>query len=655
MMQEDEVKELFRTYQGGRFEITRLLKAGGMGTVMVAFDTRLKVHRAIKLIHSELLADKEMIRRFENEAAMMASIDHPNIVKVFDIGEVGGNHFLVLEWVDGGSLEDHIDVFAGDPPKGMPPRQALEMIYRVCEALQVAHDLGIIHRDIKPDNVLVTKKGIPKVADFGIARMGEKTSQLTIANQAMGTPGYIPLEQLANAKNVDARADIHALGVMFWTLLTACHPPSEGMFSANLEDHPDMLDSIPECLHEIIRRMVALFAHDRYGSVRELVAVLKSIEDQLPENPSDMPNIGLALDVKAFLREHANEAPEPTLIPQALEATRVARAAAPISSPEVFADTVYAPRRISSPPNTEAYAKPVTPLPSTNFGRGEIITVPAVAVLPPIESVLDSIAEPISIMPVKISKNRSARSHWIIGFTLSATVIGVFVWSMNHRSVSEKTIVKSDAHTSVQMIAIVNADANVADHPDSFARNEPDTISNADSIGISSPADSSDVASDVESDEVSTMDVALEKEIDARPPPHPLLARAAAGLVKDGGSKSKKLVGDGRDRPAHVEPKAVIVKAGETKTFPQKTIEPPKVDVVEKVFISLDVPGDDSARVYLVSAHGKFKLPGSVPPGTYRVVSTFKDRDGEVITVEVKEGQSFKIFCNVAFAKCMKR
>ena len=654
-MQEDDIRELFRTYQGGRFEVQRILRAGGMGTIISARDTRLNRMCAIKMINPELLAEPEMVKRFENEAAMMAGIDHPNIVRVFDIGEVDGNHLLVLEWVDGGSLADHLKVFAGDPPKGMPPRQALEMVYRICDALQVAHDLGIIHRDIKPDNVLVTKKGVPKVTDFGIARMGEKTSQLTGANQAMGTPGYIPLEQLANAKDVDARADIHALGVMFWALLTAQNPPTEGMFSGNLEDHPDMLDAIPVCLHEIIRRMVALFARDRYGSIRELVAVLKEIEDRLPQNPEDMPIVGYALDVRQYLKEQ--EAPEPTMIPQAIEATRVARAAVPISSPTI----------------TEAYKKLTQPAAMKDVGDKKLpvygpevdaqtlagdwkkiggdfeiagrdmqramdraAEVPKPVPEPVSEEVLEQLTMGLvdRVSPLVTAKKKNSL---ILKISLGICFIGVLalVWAMVHTSGSVLVAAPTQTVLPKPIVEPVITVIKPVLVQKEIVALSPDVIS--------SP-DSSDVAGDVSDEDVSTL--------------HPIEPIGTHLTTTQKKGKSEKV-----GKPERIEPKSVIVKAGETKTFPVKEIAPPKVvnlptppkvDVVT-VFVSLDVVGDETARVYLVSSHGRFKLPGSVPPGTYRVVSTFKDRDGEVITVEVKENSYLKISCNAAFAKCAKR
>jgi len=152
MIEEEEIRRIFREHQAGRFEIRKVLGVGGMGIVVQAFDKLLKVLRAIKIFNPELLANDSLVRRFENEASIMAGIEHPNIVKVYDIGEIQSHRFIVLEWIDGGSLGALLE--RSGP---MHPRVALLMIYYVCDALSVAHKRGIIHRDIKPDNILITK------------------------------------------------------------------------------------------------------------------------------------------------------------------------------------------------------------------------------------------------------------------------------------------------------------------------------------------------------------------------------------------------------------------------------------------------------------------------------------------------------------------
>jgi serine/threonine protein kinase len=193
-----------------------LLGQGGMGTVYKARHRKLDRWVAVKVLDPGLSENPSFAERFTREARTMAQLDHPNVVRVYDFGNRGPLSYLIMELVDGVNLRQTIQ--AG----GLEPEEALRMVPHVCKALQYAHDQGVIHRDIKPENILVGRNGAIKIADFGLARLLSDTSgqRLTQTNQVMGTPHYMAPEQIENPATVDHRADIFALGVVLYELLT---------------------------------------------------------------------------------------------------------------------------------------------------------------------------------------------------------------------------------------------------------------------------------------------------------------------------------------------------------------------------------------------------------------------------------------------------
>jgi tRNA A-37 threonylcarbamoyl transferase component Bud32 len=198
-------------------EILDVLGAGGMGVVYKARHRRLDRLVALKLLHRELGADAQFAERFSREAKTLAVMDHSRIVRVYDFGQVAGFYYLVLEYVDGANLRQVMS--AGR----MTPREALAIVPQICEALQYAHDQGVVHRDIKPENVLLDTRGRVKIADFGLAKIVGRTvpgAALTNADQVMGTFQYMAPEQYRTPADVDHRADLFSLGVVFYEMLT---------------------------------------------------------------------------------------------------------------------------------------------------------------------------------------------------------------------------------------------------------------------------------------------------------------------------------------------------------------------------------------------------------------------------------------------------
>ena len=200
-----------------QLEILELLGQGGMGAVYKARQPALDRLVALKILPPQAAGDPGFAERFNREARALARLNHPDIVAVYDFGQAHGLHYLIMEYVDGLNLRQL------EQAGKLTPREALKIIPQICDALQFAHDEGIVHRDIKPENVLLDKKGRVKIADFGLARIlgREPTAlRLTGAKDVMGTPHYMAPEQLEHPQEVDHRADIYSLGVVFYEMLT---------------------------------------------------------------------------------------------------------------------------------------------------------------------------------------------------------------------------------------------------------------------------------------------------------------------------------------------------------------------------------------------------------------------------------------------------
>src|SRR5215469_15032310 len=200
-----------------QLEILECLGRGGMGAVYKVRQPRLDRIVALKILSPEKQGNQKFAERFEREARALAKLHHPNIVTVYDFGEVQGNFYLLMEFVDGLTLRQLLH------SRKLSPPEALAIVPKICEALQYAHEQGIVHRDIKPENILLDKQGHLKIADFGIAKIAgveAKGLSLTGAKDVMGTPNYMAPEQVEKPQSVDHRADIYSLGVVFYEMLT---------------------------------------------------------------------------------------------------------------------------------------------------------------------------------------------------------------------------------------------------------------------------------------------------------------------------------------------------------------------------------------------------------------------------------------------------
>jgi serine/threonine-protein kinase len=264
----------------GEYRILRLLGEGGMGAVYLGYHETEKRQVAIKVLNEQLSGYQASVDRFYREAKSGALLDHPNIVRNLTRGQDRGTgrHYLVLEYVDGPSahvlLNQYGKLSVGD---------AVHIVLDIARALEHAHSRNIVHRDIKPDNILITVSGVAKLADLGLAKRTDEASHLTAARQGFGTPYYMPYEQAMNAKAVDGRSDIYALGATLYHLLTGEVPfPGtthlEVVDKKNLGFFPSassLNPLIPEVLDRVLEKMLAREPRDRYQTASELIVELE--------------------------------------------------------------------------------------------------------------------------------------------------------------------------------------------------------------------------------------------------------------------------------------------------------------------------------------------------------------------------------------------
>ncbi|QEL19610.1 serine/threonine-protein kinase [Limnoglobus roseus] len=258
------------------YDVLGVVGNGGMGIVYRANHRRLGRVVALKMILAGDTADRQQLARFQDEARAVAALQHPNIVQVYEAGEAAGRPFLVLEFVSGGSLADHL---GGTP---IDPRRAAELSRTLAQAVQHAHDRGIVHRDLKPGNVLLDPDGTPKVTDFGLAKRLGDDSARTRTGTAIGSPSYMPPEQAAGDRTVGPAADVYSLGAILYELLTG-RPPFRGQTVLEtirlVSEHPPAPPSalqpgVPKDLEVVCLKCLEKQPDDRYPSAAALAADL---------------------------------------------------------------------------------------------------------------------------------------------------------------------------------------------------------------------------------------------------------------------------------------------------------------------------------------------------------------------------------------------
>jgi serine/threonine protein kinase len=260
------------------YRVAEEIGRGGMAIVYRAYQARLERWVAIKVLRAGLLADKEALVRFRREAKAVAALRHPNILTVYDYGEDEGRAYIVMEYVAGGTLKSH----QNRQPWAWP--QAVSLLIPVGQALAYAHTQGIVHRDVKPANILLPRDDWPLLSDFGLAKLLETQQHLTRPGVGLGTPLYTAPEQMMSAR-VDHRADIYALGLILYEMVTGRLPFDSDslvqMMVGRLNRPPlpprQVNPAVPPQLEEILLKALARHPADRFGDMGELVDALNEL------------------------------------------------------------------------------------------------------------------------------------------------------------------------------------------------------------------------------------------------------------------------------------------------------------------------------------------------------------------------------------------
>ncbi|RYG73786.1 serine/threonine protein kinase [bacterium] len=268
--------------QIGSYRIEKLLGEGGMGTVYLATDN-IQRQVAVKALRPQLTHDENRLDRFRSEAVALGRLHHPNIASLFHLLEENDNLYMVMEFVDGQTLDDLISQNGA-----LPPRLALDILVDGLQGFEHAHSRGVIHRDIKASNLMVSAEGTTKIMDFGIARM-DGAARLTQAGRQIGTLEYMSPEQVQGGEQ-DARSDIYSLGILLFELLTGRVPFTDAsdfeLMRAHLEKAPasirHFVPSLPAALDDVIAKALAKDPNDRFQNVTELRSALEAIALDLP-------------------------------------------------------------------------------------------------------------------------------------------------------------------------------------------------------------------------------------------------------------------------------------------------------------------------------------------------------------------------------------
>jgi serine/threonine-protein kinase len=268
----------------GRYRVLSRLGSGGMADVYLAHDQLLGREVAVKVLHHHFAEDQEFVERFKREASSAAALSHPNIVGIFDRGEWNGNYYIAMEYVAGRSLKALVRETGP-----LDPALAIDTVIQILRAARFAHRRGVIHRDLKPHNVLLDEDGRARVTDFGIARAG--ASDMTLTGSIMGTAQYLSPEQ-AQGYAVSAASDIYSVGVILYELLTGV-VPFEGetavaiafkQVSATPRPPSELNPALPHSLDAVVLRALAKDPIERYADDDELIAALEAERERLPVN-----------------------------------------------------------------------------------------------------------------------------------------------------------------------------------------------------------------------------------------------------------------------------------------------------------------------------------------------------------------------------------
>ena len=303
----------------GPYRIIEQLGQGGMATVFKAYHPNLDRYVAIKVLHPAFKQDPQFTERFQREARVVAKLDHPNIVPVFDYADHNGQSYIVMKFIEGETLKGVLD-------RQWPTKKhILGIVQSVGSALSYAHSQGVLHRDVKPSNILLAEASNVYLADFGLARMAEAGESTLSGDQLLGTPHYISPEQARGEKDLDAGTDIYSFGIVLYQLAVGRVPYNSDTPFSIIHDHiytplpmPRSINTkIPEDLELVLLKALAKDRNDRFSSVQELVDAFDSAARGL--SPWDEDEVGSAVPI-------AKAASEPIAVP----AGEIAAASAPV-------------------------------------------------------------------------------------------------------------------------------------------------------------------------------------------------------------------------------------------------------------------------------------------------------------------------------------
>ena len=260
-----------------RYQIMKTIGEGGMANVYLAYDTILDRNVAVKVLRGDLATDEKFVRRFQREALSASSLSHPNIVEVYDVGEDNGSYYIVMEYIKGKHLKQLLK------QRGkLTLTEVVDIMLQVTDGMSAAHDKYIIHRDIKPQNIMILENGLIKITDFGIA-MALNSTQLTQTNSVMGSVHYLPPEQ-ASGKGATIQSDVYSMGILMYELLTG-ELPFKGDNAVEIalkhikEPFPkirSILPNLPQSIENIIMKATAKNTKNRYNDAREMHDDLKT-------------------------------------------------------------------------------------------------------------------------------------------------------------------------------------------------------------------------------------------------------------------------------------------------------------------------------------------------------------------------------------------
>jgi len=292
----------------GQYQITGALGEGGMAAVYKAYQPGMDRYVALKILPRHFASDPQFVKRFEQEAKIIAKLQHPHILPVHDYGEQDGYTYIVMPFVDSGTLADWLQ---GEP---LPLRQIKSVMDQVGDALDYAHTQGVLHRDIKPSNVLLDERGNCLLTDFGIGKILTGTTQLTRTGDVVGTPAYMSPEQ-GLGKGLDPRSDIYSLGVMLYEMITGRQPYKAETPMAVIIKHindplppPRVLNpAVPEAVERVILKALAKDRDHRFSTPNEMVAALNAaitVEGSLKAMPTSQASPGEDLSIPAARKAH---------------------------------------------------------------------------------------------------------------------------------------------------------------------------------------------------------------------------------------------------------------------------------------------------------------------------------------------------------------